>query len=141
MPLHKEIVPRAGAAPADNANGSSKAIVNASLSWECCLLSLLVLQKFLNGAERRMLKTSIGHQAMTTKPQAQRQRQSEGMGCRDQRQAGLDEHPWGLQALSWAPDFPGEHLWGPSLCSCTLWWLCQPGKGDWRSQHTRRMSS
>lgn len=57
---------RAGAVPADNANGSSKAIVNASLSWERCLLSLLVLQKFLNGAEHRMLKTSIGPQAMTT---------------------------------------------------------------------------
>lgn len=59
-------MPRAGAAPADNTNGSSKAIVNASPSWECCLLSLLVLQKFLNVAEHRMLKTSDGHQAMTT---------------------------------------------------------------------------
>lgn len=99
--------------PADNANGSSKAIVNASLSWERCLLSLLVLQKFLNGAEHRMLKTSIGHQAMTTKPQAQRQRQSEGMECRDQRQAGLDEHPRGISGLELGSRLPRRASLGP----------------------------
>lgn len=63
------------------------------------------------------------------------------MGCRDQPQAGLDEHPWGTSGLELGSRLPRRASLGPfPLLSHTL--VALPAQErDWRSQHTRQMTS